>query len=85
MIFSGSPISLQFLERFASQDRADWLSAKRWASWLSSVSYSGRTIPDTFHTRLTQAPRGTSGPAADTRRRGHRSIRRRAAHPGHPD
>ncbi len=61
-----SPISLQFLERFASQDRADWLSAKRWATWLSSVSYSGRTIPDTFHTRLTQAPRGTSGPAADT-------------------
>ncbi|MCA1677226.1 MAG: IS110 family transposase, partial [Actinobacteria bacterium] len=61
-----SAISLRFLERFATQDRADWLSAKRWAAWLSAAGYCGRTTPATFHTRLTDAPRGTSGPAADT-------------------
>ncbi|MCA1673558.1 MAG: IS110 family transposase, partial [Actinobacteria bacterium] len=59
-------ISLRFLERFATQDRADWLSAKRWAAWLSATGYSGRTTPETFHTRLSDAARGHSGPAADT-------------------
>jgi transposase len=61
-----STISLQFLERFGNPDRADWLSPKRWAAWLSSVGYSGRTVPDTLHTRLREAPHGTSGPAGDT-------------------
>ena len=32
-----SDISLRFLERFPTQDRAGWLSPKRWAAWLSSV------------------------------------------------
>lgn len=61
-----STISLRFLERFTTQDRADWLSPKRWAAWLSAVGYSGRTLPDTLHTRLRDAPRGASGPAGDT-------------------
>ncbi|MGI8814912.1 MAG: IS110 family transposase [Pseudonocardia sp.] len=61
-----SSISPGFLERFTSQDRADWLSVKRWASWLSSVSYSGRTHPEVFHTRLRDAPRGPSGPTEHT-------------------
>ena len=58
-----SDISLRFLERFPTQQRADWLSPKRWAAWLSSVGYSGRTLPDTLHTRLREAPIGTTGPA----------------------
>jgi len=61
-----STISLRFLERFPTQDRADWLSAKRWAAWLSATGYSGRATPETFHTRLSDAARGHSGPAADT-------------------
>jgi len=40
-----SPISLTFLERFTTQDQADWLSPKRLATWLSSVGYPGRTAP----------------------------------------
>jgi transposase len=61
-----SQISLAFLTRFPTQDRADWLSPRRWATWLSSVSYSGHTPPDTLNDRLGAAPRGTTGPAGDT-------------------
>ncbi|HEV7187624.1 MAG TPA: IS110 family transposase [Blastococcus sp.] len=61
-----SDISLRFLERFPTQDRADWLSPKRLAAWLSSVGYSGRTPPETLHTRLRDAPTGATGPAGDT-------------------
>jgi transposase len=55
-----SPISLAFLTRFDSHDRADWLSVTRMANWLASVGYSGRTHPRELHRRLTAAPRGTS-------------------------
>ncbi|HEY2100450.1 MAG TPA: IS110 family transposase [Pseudonocardia sp.] len=61
-----SEISLRFLERFTTQDRASWLSTKRWAAWLSSVGYCGRTSPTTFHTRLRDAPPGVTGPTSDT-------------------
>jgi len=61
-----SPISLRFLERFPTTDRAAWLSVTRWSAWLSSVGYSGRTPAQTLHERLTTAPAGTTGPAADT-------------------
>ena len=61
-----SPISLRFLERFPTADRAGWLSVKRWSAWLASVGYSARTPAETLHERLTQAPQGTSGPAGDT-------------------
>lgn len=56
-----SPISLAFLARFDTQDRADWLSPRRLAAWLSSVGYSGRTDPAALHARLVAAPRGITG------------------------
>jgi transposase len=59
-----SEITLRFLERFDTQDRADWLSVKRLAAWLASVGYCGRVDPLVLHTRLTAAPRGHTGPAA---------------------
>lgn len=61
-----SQISLRFLERFTTQTKADWLSPKRLAAWLCTVGYSGRTAPEILHTRLLAAPRGTTGPDADT-------------------
>lgn len=57
-----SPISLAFLARFDTQERADWLSAKRLAAWLASVGYCGRKDPAELHARLRAAPRGTVGP-----------------------
>jgi transposase len=56
-----SPISMAFLARFDSQDRADWLSVKRLAAWLASIGYSGRTDPAVLHARLRAAPRGATG------------------------
>jgi len=56
-----SPISLAFLHRFDCQDRADWLSARRLAAWLTSVGYSGRTDPAVLLERLRTAPRGATG------------------------
>jgi transposase len=56
-----SPISLRFLARFATQDRADWLSPRRLAAWLASAGYSGRTDPAVLHARLAAAPRGATG------------------------
>ncbi len=61
-----SGISLRFLERFGTQDRAGRLSPKRLAAWLSSVGYCGRTPPETLHTHLRTAPHGATGPAGDT-------------------
>ena len=59
-----SPISLKFLSRFDSQERADWLSTKRLAAWLASVGYCGRIDPAVLHARLTSAPRGATGEPA---------------------
>lgn len=56
-----SPISLRFLTRFDCQDRADWLTPKRLAAWLASVSYSGGMDPTVLHARLNSAARGASG------------------------
>ena len=61
-----SQINLRFLERFTTQVKADWLSPKRLASWLSSVGYSGRTSPEVLHTRLLSAPRGARVAEAET-------------------
>lgn len=60
-----SAITLSFLDRFATQDAADWLSAKRLANWLKSVHYSGGIDPGVLHARILAAPRGVTGPAAD--------------------
>jgi transposase len=60
-----SPVSLAFLARFDTQDRADWLTPARLGNWLASIGYSGRTDPAELHARLTAAPRGITGPDAD--------------------
>ncbi|MGD0749726.1 MAG: IS110 family transposase [Streptosporangiaceae bacterium] len=59
-----SPVSLAFLARFGTQDRADWLTPARLGKWLASTGYSGRTEPAVLHARLTAAPRGITGPDA---------------------
>jgi Transposase len=56
-----SPISLAFLARFGSQDRAGWLSPRRMAAWLASVGYCGRVGPAVLHARLVAAPRAATG------------------------
>jgi transposase len=56
-----SPVSLAFLARFDTQDRADWLTPARLGRWLASVGYSGRTDPAVLHARLAAAPRGVTG------------------------
>jgi transposase len=56
-----SPISLRFLARFDTQDRAGWLSPARLAAWLASAGYSGRADPAALHARLAGAPRGATG------------------------
>ena len=61
-----SAITLAFLDRFATQDDADWLSPKRLAAWLRSVHYSGGVDPTVLHTRLLAAPRGATGQHATT-------------------
>jgi transposase len=56
-----SEITLTFLSRFTLQEQADWLSPKRLAAWLKSVSYSGKADPAVLHARLLAAPRGLAG------------------------
>ena len=55
-----SEISLAFLTRFDTQDRADWLTPKRLGDWLAKQGYSGRTDPAVLHQRLLAAPRGAT-------------------------
>lgn len=63
-----SPISLTFLTRFPSAQRARWLSDKRLAAWLTSVGYCGRHSAGELMTHLRQAPTGVEGSAADAAR-----------------
>jgi transposase len=67
-LFSGMHlgVTLSFLERFTTQEQADWLSTKRLATWLRSVSYRGGVAPETLYARLSDAPRGAVGPTAAT-------------------
>lgn len=60
-----SQTSLAFLTRFPSQSKSDWLSVKRLAAWLKSVSYSGHVDPEILYARLVAAPRGTTGDQED--------------------
>ncbi|MGB7963393.1 MAG: IS110 family transposase [Propionicimonas sp.] len=60
-----SAISLAFLTRFTTQHQADWLTPKRLGDWLAKQGYSGKVDPTVLHARLTSAPRGATGPAAD--------------------
>lgn len=61
-----SAITLAFLDRFATQDAADWLSPTRLATWLKSVHYSGGVQAAVLHARLVAAPRGATGAHAVT-------------------
>jgi transposase len=62
-----SQISLKFLARFDSQERADWLSVKRLAAWLASVGYCGRKDPADLYAHLQTTPRGPVGPEGAAR------------------
>jgi transposase len=59
-----SPISLTFLTRFPSAERAGWLSEKRLAAWLAAVGYCGRQTPEQLMAHLRAAPDGLTGPAS---------------------
>lgn len=56
-----SPISLRFLARFSSADRAAWLSEKRLGAWLVANSYCGRKTPAELYRHLRDAPRASAG------------------------
>jgi transposase len=58
-----SPISLTFLTRFPSADRAGWLSEKRLAAWLAAIGYCGRQTPQQLMAHLRAAPTGLTGSA----------------------
>ena len=58
---------------------------KRLGAWLAIGRYSGRIAPAVLHARLLAAPRGTTGPEADTHAAHHPGLRRSPAHPEHPD
>jgi transposase len=60
-----SQISLAFLTRFPTQDKADWLTPARMGKWLAGIGYSGHASPAELHARLAAAPRGATGPCAD--------------------
>jgi transposase len=55
-----SAISLAFLARFDTQDKIDWLNAKRLGDWLAKQGYSGRVDPAVLHQRILAAPRGAT-------------------------
>lgn len=56
-----STITLRFLTRFPSQDKADWLSAARLRNWLRSAGYNHLANLDRLWDHLHQAPHGTTG------------------------
>ena len=56
-----SEITLAFLTRFNTQDRAAWLTPKRLADWLAKQGYSGKVDPKVLHQRLLDAARGATG------------------------
>jgi transposase len=59
-----SDITLAFLRRFPSQDKADWLSPIRLGNWLRSVSYNHLANLGRLWDHLHDAPHGTTGPEA---------------------
>ena len=62
-----SAITLRFLTRFPSQDKADWLSRTRLGNWLRSVGYNHLANLDRLWDHLHGAPRGTTGPEGAAR------------------
>lgn len=60
-----SPISLAFVARFPTVDRAAWLSHRRLGAWLAAQGYCGRTPTRVLLERLESGPHGLTGsPAA---------------------
>lgn len=59
-----SPISLAFLTRFPTIDKAAWLGHRRLGAWLAANGYCGRTPTATLLERLTTGPDGLRGDAA---------------------
>ena len=57
-----SPISLRFLTRFPSQDKADWLSPSRLENWLRAAGYNNPRRAGVLHAYLATGTRGTTGP-----------------------
>ena len=60
-----SAISLTFLRRFPTAERARWLSERRLASWLRSVGYAGRRSASELMAHLDAAPEGLLGEAGE--------------------
>jgi transposase len=61
-----SAIGQAFLLRFSSAERAAWLSPRRFGAWLAGQGYQGRRTGGELHARLMAAPRGLTGPDAET-------------------
>jgi transposase len=62
-----SDITLAFLRRFPSQDKADWLSPARLERWLRGVGYNHLANRDRLWAHLHGAARGTTGAQAPAR------------------
>ena len=60
-----SPISLRFLVRFPTWERAAWLSERRLAAWLRAAGYCGRQTAEDLYAHLEGAPAGLTGPAGE--------------------
>lgn len=67
-----SQISVRFLTRFPTQDKAQWLSPKRLQAWLRGAHYCGRKSAEELYARLVAAPRGTIGTGGEAR--GHITL-----------
>jgi len=62
-----SAITLRFLTRYPSQDKADWLSRARLGNWLRSIGYNHIRNLDRLWNHLHDAPPGTTGPQGTAR------------------
>jgi transposase len=56
-----SPISLAFLTRFPSTDKAAWLGHRRLGAWLAANAYRGRVPTTVLLDRLRNGPQGLHG------------------------
>ena len=63
-----SGISLRFLTRFCSQDKADWLSPVRLENWLRTAGYNNPRNAPALHARLTAALSAQPAPTPPAKR-----------------
>lgn len=64
---ANSAITIAFLLRFPTADKAAWLSPKRLANWLASVGYTGGIPATELHRRLRRAAPGLAGQEGEAR------------------